>query len=120
MITNEGIIKKVRKWLEAEGKSYKWLADQMNISKSLVGLILKGERTLKPERIEELAKIMNVTTRELMEPEVVKDEKTTVKIRGAITNPRSKRELDSLLSSIDDYVGLKEQMKILDKERNVQ
>lgn len=119
MKTNE-VIKKVRKWLEAEDKSYKWLADQMNISKSLVGLILKGERTLKQERIEELAKIMNVTTKELLQPEVVKDEKTTVKIRGAITNPRSKRELDSLLFAIDDYVGLKEQVRVLDKDRNVQ
>lgn len=120
MKTNEVIIKKIRKWLEAEDKSYKWLADQMNISKSLVGLILKGERTLKPERIEELAKIMNVTTKELLQPEVVNDEKTTVKIRGAITNPRSKRELDSLLFAIDDYVGLKEQVRVLDKDRNVQ
>lgn len=118
MKTNEVVIKKVRKWLEAEGKSYKWLSEQMNISKSLVGFILKGERNLKPERIEQLAKIMNVTTKQLMQPEDVKDNKTTVKIRGEITNPISRRELDSLLFAIEDYVGLKEQMKVINKERN--
>ncbi len=65
MKTNEVIIRKVQKWLEAEGNSYKRLSEQMGISKSLVGFLLKGDRTLKPERIEQFANIMNTTTKEL-------------------------------------------------------
>ncbi|WP_257216174.1 helix-turn-helix domain-containing protein [Lysinibacillus sphaericus] len=111
MKTNEVIIRKVQKWLEAEGKSYKWLSEQLGVSKSLVGFIMKGERTLKPERIEQFAKIMNITTKELMQPEVVKKDKLTVNLRGELTNRRSRRELDSLLFAINDYIGLKEQVK---------
>ncbi|KPN96436.1 hypothetical protein AO843_16905 [Lysinibacillus sp. ZYM-1] len=81
------------------------------LSKSLVGYIPKGKRTLKPERIEQLAQIMNTTTKKLMQPEVVKKDKLTVNIRGELTNRRSRRELDSLLFAINDYTGLKVQMR---------
>jgi len=56
-------------------------------------LKLKGKRTLKPERVEQLAQIMNTTTKKLMQPEVVKKDKLTVNIRGELTNRRSRREL---------------------------
>ncbi|MGE7673138.1 helix-turn-helix domain-containing protein [Lysinibacillus sp. NPDC094403] len=115
--TNEIVISRVKKWLELEGKSYQWLAEQMDISKSLVGFILKGERTLQPERIEQLAKIMNITPKELMQPEVIKEDKLTVNLRGELTNRRSRRELDSLLFAINDYIGLKEQVTNLEPKR---
>ncbi|WEA41697.1 helix-turn-helix domain-containing protein (plasmid) [Lysinibacillus sp. fkY74-1] len=111
METDEVVIRKVQKWLEAEGKSYKWLSEQLGISKSLVGFILKGERPLKPERIAQLAKLINTTTKELLQPEIVKKDTLTVNLRGELTNRRSHRELDSLLFAINDYIGLKEQVK---------
>ncbi|PJO44894.1 helix-turn-helix domain-containing protein [Lysinibacillus xylanilyticus] len=117
MKTNEIIIGKVQKWLEAEGKSYQWLSEQMDVSKSLVGFIMKGERTLKPERIEQLAKIMNITIKELMQSEVITKDKLTVNLRGKLTNRRSRRELDSLLFAIEDYIGLKEQVKDVGSKR---
>ncbi|MDM5246122.1 helix-turn-helix transcriptional regulator [Lysinibacillus sp. G4S2] len=117
MNTYEVVITRVKKWLESEGKSYQWLADQMGISKSLIGFILKGERTLKPERIEQIAKIMNLTTKELMESEVITKDKLTVNLRGKLTNRRSRRELDSLLFAIEDYIGLKEQVEDVGTKR---
>ncbi len=111
MNTNEVVISRVQKWLGSEGKSYQWLAEQLDVSKSLVGFIMKGERTLKPERIEQLAKIMNITAKELMQSEVITKDKLTVNLRGELTNRRSRRELDSLLFAIEDYIGLKKQVK---------
>lgn len=69
--------------------------------------MLNGERTLKPERIEQLAKIMGTSSKELIQPKVIKQDKLTVNIRGELTNCRSKRELDSLLFAINDYILLK-------------
>jgi len=117
MKTNATVISRVQKWLDLNGKSYQWLAEQMGVSKSLVGFIMKGERTLKPERIEQLAKIMNLTTKELMQSEVITKDKLTVNLRGKLTNRRSRRELDSLLFAIEDYIGLKEQVKDVGSKR---
>ncbi|ACA42249.1 hypothetical protein KQ41_06875 [Lysinibacillus fusiformis] len=111
MKTNDIVINKVKKWLEAEDKSYKWLAEQLGVSKPLVGFMLNGERTLKPERIEQLAKIMGITTKELVQSDAIKKDQLTVNLRGELSNRRSKRELDSLLFAINDYLGLKEQVK---------
>ncbi|MFJ7982188.1 helix-turn-helix domain-containing protein [Lysinibacillus xylanilyticus] len=117
MKTNETVISRVQKWLDLEGKSYQWLAEQMGVSKSLVGFIMKGERTLKPERIEQLARIMNITTKELMQSEVITKDKLTVNLRGELANRRSRRELDSLLFAIEDYIGLKAQVEDVESKR---
>lgn len=111
MKTNDIVINKVIKWLEAEDKSYQWLAEQINVSKSLVGCMLKGEHTLKSECIEQFAKIMGITTKELVQSDAIREDQLTVDLLGELSNRHSKRELDSLLFAINDYLGLKEQMK---------
>ncbi|MCL1697056.1 MULTISPECIES: hypothetical protein [unclassified Lysinibacillus] len=37
MKTNDIVINKIINWLEAEDKSYEWLAEQLDVSKGLVG-----------------------------------------------------------------------------------
>ena len=37
--------------------------------------------------------------------------KVNIRLNGELSNRRSKREFDSLLFAIHDYVGLKEQLK---------
>lgn len=65
--------------------------------------MLNSEGTLKPERIEQLEKIMGISTKEFIQPDVIKHDKLTVNIRGESITRRSKRELDSLLFAINDY-----------------
>lgn len=38
-------------------------------------------------------------------------DKINIRMNGELSNRRSKREFDSLLFAIHDYVGLKEQIK---------
>ncbi|MFJ7730815.1 hypothetical protein ACIQXF_02865 [Lysinibacillus sp. NPDC097231] len=64
MKTNDIVINKIIDWLETEDKSYEWLAEQLGVSKALVGFMLKGDCTLKSERIEQFARIMRITTKE--------------------------------------------------------
>lgn len=40
-----------------------------------------------------------------------KDHKLKIHLNGSLSNRRSKRELDILLFAINDYIGLKEQLK---------
>lgn len=111
MKTNDIVVKKIRNWLECERRSYQWLAEQLEISKSLVGMMLNGERALKPEHIEHIAKIMDISIKDLIQLDDIKKDKLTVSLIGELTNRRSRRELDSLLFTINDYIDLKEQAK---------
>ncbi|MCR8852867.1 XRE family transcriptional regulator [Lysinibacillus fusiformis] len=113
MKTNDIVVKKVRNWLKSERKSYLWLANQLGIKKSLVEIMLDGERVLKPVHIEHLAKIMDISIKDLLKLDVEKKENLTVNLFGELTNRRSRRELDSLLFTIKDYINLKEQMTYL-------
>ncbi|TFD94552.1 XRE family transcriptional regulator [Jeotgalibacillus sp. R-1-5s-1] len=110
MRTNDVVIDKVKSWLSDHNKSYQWLADQLLISKSLVGHMLSGERTLQPERIRQLADLMDVSVMELVS-EGVQDENLSVNLRGSTSNRRSKRDLEHLLFAIEDYIGLAEQVR---------
>ncbi|WP_338754935.1 helix-turn-helix transcriptional regulator [Bacillus sp. FJAT-52991] len=111
MKTNEAVIRKMKAWLKEQGHSYQWLAHELGVSKSLVGHMLSGERTLLPKRIEEFARVMNVSVTELVKNEVAQSGPLTYQLRGKLSNRRSKRELDTLLFAIEDYVGLKEQVR---------
>lgn len=110
MKTNELVIHKVKAWLKKEGKSYQWLAKQLAVSKALVEHLLSGERILQPEHIEQLAVVLGFSVKELLAQEQQQSH-LTVQIRGNSFNRCSKRELDVLLFAIEDYVGLREQVK---------
>lgn len=111
MKTNDIVINKIINWLVAEDKSYEWFAKQLGVSKVLVGFMLNGDCTLKSERIEQIARIMRITTKELVHTDAILEDQLTVNLHGELSNRRSKRELDSLLFAINDYLGLKEQIK---------
>lgn len=110
MKTQEIVANKVKVWLDAEEQSYQWLADELGISKGMVGHLLSGNRVLQPHHIELLAKLMKLPISELLQGEKKEEGLLTVYLRGSTSNRRSKRELDSLLFAIEDYVGLKEQV----------
>jgi ribosome-binding protein aMBF1 (putative translation factor) len=110
MKTHEIVISKVKAWLESEEKSYQWLAVELEISKGMVGHMLSGKRVLQPYHIEQLAKLMKIQLSELLKVEKQEQGLLTYQLRGNTSNRRSKRELDSLLFAIEDYVGLKEQV----------
>lgn len=106
MKTNEVVIKNVKYWLKENDKTHEWLAEELNVSKSLVGHMLFGKRAILPKRIEALSKITGIPMKEL-----VKDSShsgnLTVQLRGQTSNRRSKQDLKSMMFAIEDYFGLK-------------
>ncbi|ANU28289.1 helix-turn-helix domain-containing protein [Planococcus versutus] len=107
MRTNEVVIEKVKIWLQENGKSHQWLAEELNISKALVGHMLSGNRTIQPKRIPELAKVLGMSVNELMEDSSLNSKRLVVQLRGTTSNRRSKQEVQELLFVIEDYLGLK-------------
>lgn len=106
MKTNEIVIKNVKHWLKENERTHEWLAQELDVSKSLVGHMLSGKRAILPKRIEALSKITGIPMKELAK-DVSQSDLLTVKLRGQTKNRRSKQELNALLFAIEDYVGLR-------------
>ncbi|WP_322924730.1 helix-turn-helix transcriptional regulator [Paenibacillus campi] len=107
MRTNEIVIEKVKAWMQEHDKSHQWLADQLHVSKSLIGHMLAGNRTLLPKRIVELANLMGVSVEQLTQSTSSEEKRCSVQLRGAVSNRRSKQALEELLFAVEDYIGLK-------------
>lgn len=54
--------------------------------------MLKGDCTLKLERIDQFARIMRITTKELVHTDAIIEDQLTVNLLGELSNRRSKRE----------------------------
>jgi transcriptional regulator with XRE-family HTH domain len=107
MGTNEIVIEKVKAWLQENGKTHQWLAQELNVSKALIGHMLSGNRTILPKRIVEFANLMGISVKELTKDTSYNSKRLSVQLRGATSNRRSKQEVEELLFAIEDYIGLK-------------
>lgn len=50
---------------------------------------------------------------------MTKESKISIRLNGSLSNRRSKREVDNLLFAINDYIGLKDQLKQHIRENTV-
>ncbi|MGB6409232.1 MAG: helix-turn-helix transcriptional regulator [Planococcus donghaensis] len=107
MRTNEVVTEKVKNWLQENGKSHQWLAQELGVSKALVGHMLSGNRTIIPKRIVELANVLGLSVKELTEDSSHGSARMTIQLRGTTSNRKSKQEVEELLFAIEDYIGLK-------------
>jgi transcriptional regulator with XRE-family HTH domain len=111
MKTNEIVLTKAKAWLAQHNKSHQWLAEKLGVSKALVGHMLSGKRTLQPERIQTLSKVLNIPMNELTSDNSFQEESYKVQLRGTTSTRRTKREIDMLLFAIEDYIALKDTVK---------
>lgn len=109
MNTQERVRTRIKAWLNEENYSYEWLANQLGVSKGLIGHMLAGKRTMQPHHMEQVAHLMDLSVSELL----AQDNKgqVTVHLRGTLSNRRSKRELENVIFAVEDYLGLQEQMR---------
>ncbi|MEK5266680.1 helix-turn-helix domain-containing protein [Weizmannia sp. FSL W8-0401] len=104
---NEAAIKKVRDWLDTEGKSIQDLAEEVGISKSLMGHILTGKRQFLPNRMAQVAKVMGITVEELLAED--RSEKPYVlSLRGKADSRAAKRQLENMLFAIEECLRIEE------------
>lgn len=99
---NQAAIVKVKSWMAENGRSIQWLADQIKVSKALMGHILSGERQFLPKRMVQVAGVMGITIEELLAPEQVVEKEYTLSLRGNADSRIAKRHLNILLNAIQN------------------
>lgn len=111
MNSNTIIVNNIKLWLQDHQKSQQWLAEEIGVSKALVGHMLNESRVIQPQRIVAIAKALGVSVNELTTDASMKEERMTVELRGTLSNRRSKMELERLKFAVEDYIGLKSELR---------
>ncbi|WNS46352.1 XRE family transcriptional regulator [Paenibacillus sp. MMS20-IR301] len=107
---NQVAIAKVKSWMAANDKSIQWLADQIEVSKALMGHILSGERQFLPKRMVQVAGVMGISIEELLTPEQVEEKGYTLSLRGKADSRTAKRHLNILLNAIQNSRQLEKEL----------
>ncbi|MEH6941858.1 helix-turn-helix domain-containing protein [Bacillus sp. JJ722] len=103
MNINDMVVDKVNVWLKEAGKTQQWLADEMGVSKSLVGHILNKNRNVQSAHIQKFADIMGISLKELISMKDPEEEIFSVQFRGNLTSKEAEKGLKYLLFAIEDY-----------------
>lgn len=111
---NQLAIQKVKDWMMDNNKSLQWLAEQIGVSKSLMGHILSGERQFLPNRMIQVANVMCITVEELLTPEKAKEKEYTVLLRGKVESRVAKRHLNNLLFAIEHCHQIEQDLSMKD------
>lgn len=88
----------VGNWLKQHNKSYQWLADELDVSKSLVQHMINGTRTITSERIFQLSNVLDVPVNELINNQQ-ESEEYVVQLRGEISTREGKSALQNVIFS---------------------
>lgn len=107
MGSNQILIQNIKSWLEDHQKSHQWLAQEIGVSKAMIGHMLNESRVIQPQRIVDIANALGVSVKDLTSDASMKEERMTIELRGTLSNRRSKMELERLKFAIEDYIGLK-------------
>lgn len=107
MMNNQLIISNIQNWLNNNGKSQKWLANEIGITTALISLIFNQKRKLQTKYLISISKAINVSLEELTSSTNKRSEKEPqVLLRGKISNEVSKKKIDQLLWDIENCVDL--------------
>ncbi|TCI46184.1 XRE family transcriptional regulator [Exiguobacterium sp. SH3S2] len=111
MKSNTIIVNNIKSRLQDNQKSHQWLAQEIGVSKAMVGHMLNESRVIQPQRIVSIAKALGVSVNELTTDASMREERMTVELRGTLSNRRAKMELERLKFAVEDYVGLKSEQR---------
>ncbi len=106
MRSDDNTISNVKKWLETNDHSQAWLADQMDVAKSLISQIFNGTRKLQPAHIIKMSEITGFSIAELASSSQEISKQPIYSLRGKISNEHGQRALDQLLLDSEHFVQL--------------
>lgn len=106
-MNNKVVVENIKKWLKENKSSQIWLAEQINVSPSMLSQMLSGERKIQTKHLLSISKATGMTPNHLAEDEnkQVFNEPKYV-LRGGFSSKKSAREFDKLLWDIKCYVDL--------------
>lgn len=109
MKTNSIVIEAIKKKMIENNKSYSWLANEIDVSKALIGHMLSGKRTMKSERLVSITNALGISLEDLLSKN--NEDYTSaisVDMRGKLSSRKAKRLFDSSLFAIEDYMTMKQ------------
>ncbi|EOG39218.1 XRE family transcriptional regulator [Enterococcus faecium] len=90
------------------------LAEKMNISRSYVSMLLKGDRVINKDLIIKFAGALGVSVEELLNSSTIKDGDFIIRTRGEFSSRLARNKMSKIKVQMDDYIRLK---GIYDNER---
>lgn len=106
MRSDKNTIMNVKNWLDENNHSQTWLADQMEVTKSLISQIFNGDRKLQPTHIIKMSEITGLSIAELASSDQETCSQLVYSLRGNISNENGQRALDQLLLDSEHFIQL--------------
>ena len=101
------ILEQIKVMVQREKLTQEYLAEKMNISRSYVSMILKGDRVLNKDLIMKFADALDLSVEELLSSMTVEDEDFIIRTRGEFNSRLARNKMSKVKVQIDDYIRLK-------------
>ena len=101
------ILEQIKVMVQREKLTQEYLAEKMNISRSYVSMILKGDRVLNKALIMKFADALDLSVEELLSSITVEDEDFIIRTRGEFNSRLARNKMSKIKVQMDDYIRLK-------------
>ena len=101
------ILEQIKEMVQREKLTQEYLAEKMNISRSYVSMILKGDRVLNKDLIMKFADALDLSVEELLSSITVEDEDFIIRTRGEFNSRLARNKMSKIKVQMDDYIRLK-------------
>jgi DNA-binding transcriptional regulator YdaS (Cro superfamily) len=106
-MNNTVVIENIKKWLKQTKSSQVWLAEQIQVSPTMLSQMLKGERKIQTKHLISICKVTGMTPNQLAKDENKQDSNELAYVlMGELSSRESTREFKKLLLDIRSYVDL--------------
>ena len=101
------ILEQIKVMVQREKLTQEYLAEKMNISRSYVSMILKGDTVLNKDLIMKFADALDLSVEELLSSITVEDEDFIIRTRGEFNSRLARNKMSKIKVQMDDYIRLK-------------
>ena len=101
------ILEQIKVMVQREKLTQEYLAEKMNISRSYVSMILKGDRVLNKDLIMKFADALDLSVEELLSSITVEDEDFIIRTRGEFNSRLARNKMSKIKVQMYDYIRLK-------------
>lgn len=94
--------------LTAQGKTQKFLAEKLGVSKQVMNKIVSGAKAINVAEISKIASVLNVSADSLLTVHAVQEPVHNFSFMGQVKNEETKKKIEFLQTVIDEILMLEE------------
>lgn len=98
----------IKSWLKKNKKTQDWLAEQINMSPSLLSQVMNQNRKLQTKYLIAISKVIQIPLQELVGERKDDSKQPQIVLRGSLSNEKSKKQINQLLLDIQHCVDLED------------